>query len=192
MSLKNNQITIIYSILYLSLLFGFFLNEDFALGYKTDHFIHLDIISRFDSNFLYSLLNFSNRNLEFTTAHSPFFYITFLILKKIFFGNDLLIRLINLHLSLLIPYIFYLLLKVKYNIKKNDFKILLPGIFFLSPYFREGSIWIGSENISLIFLFGSFYYYLLFTTNQNKKFYNGLPLICVQNFIVYIIRAKWI
>ena len=82
MSLKNNQITIIYSILYLSLLFGFFLNEDFTQGYKIDHFIHLDIISRFDSNFLYSLLNFSNKDLDFTTAHSPFFYITFLILKK--------------------------------------------------------------------------------------------------------------
>jgi len=177
MNLKNNYILFIYSILYLSLLFGFYFNEDFTLGYKTDHFIHLEIISLFENNFLATLLNFNNNtifrsdDLDFTTAHSPFFYIIYLSLKKILFGNDFLLRLINLHISLLIPFIFYLLLKNKFHFKKNDIRILIPGIFFLSPYFRSGAIWIGSENISLIFLFASFYFYLLFSINKNKKFH---------------------
>ena len=81
--LKNSYIFFTYAILYLSLLFGFYFNEDFTLGYKTDHFIHLEIISLFENNFLDTLLNFNNNtifrpdDLDFTTAHSPFFYIIY-------------------------------------------------------------------------------------------------------------------
>ncbi len=171
MNLNKYHISIIYFVLYLSLLFGFFLNEDFTVGSKVDYLVHVEIIRRFENDFLNTLLNFSNKELDFTTAHSPFFYIIFLILKILFQGNELLIRLLNLHISLLIPYIFYLILKIDYDFKKNDLKFLLPGLFFLSPYFRSGSIWVGSENISLIFLFGSFYFFKLFITNKNRKFH---------------------
>ena len=181
MNLKNYHIRITYFILYLSLLFGFFLNEDFTIGSKVDYLVHLEIVKRFQNDFLHTLLNFSNKDLDFTTAHSPFFYITILFLKKFFLGNEFLIRLLNLHLSLLIPYIFYLLLKIEYNFKKNDLRFLIPGLFFLSPYFRSGSIWIGSENISLIFLFASFYCYLLFLYKKKKNFYLiTLNIICLS------------
>jgi len=186
MNLKNNHISIIYFILYCSLLFGFYLNEDLTLGYKIDHFIHLEIIARFNNNFLSALLNFDNQELNFTTAHSPFFYIVFLIAKKIFLNDDFFLRLFNLHISLAIPYIFYLTLKLKYKIKKNDLRILIPGLFFLSPYFRSGSIWIGSENISLIFLFGSFYFYFAFTTNKNKNFYSIFFNIIFLSIAAYL------
>ena len=165
MNLKNISNFKIFLLLYISLLIGFFFNEDFIL-YKVDHFIHLDIINRFNNNFLHSLLNFNNQNLLFTTAHSPFFYIVFLFIKKISFSNDLIFRLVNLHISLLLPYIFYLILKIKDNIGNDKIKFLLPGLIFISPYFRSGSIWIGSENISLIFLFASFYFYLLILSDH--------------------------
>ena len=84
MNLKNIFNFKIFLLLYISLLIGFFFNEDFTLGYKVDHFIHLNFINRFDNNFLYSLLNFNNQDLRFTTAHSPFFYIVFLFIKKNF------------------------------------------------------------------------------------------------------------
>ena len=178
MNLKNISNFKIFFLLYVSLLIGLFFNEDFTLGYKIDHFIHLEVINRFDNNFLYSLINF---NLDNTTAHSPFFYIIFLFIKKISFNNDLIFRLINLHISLLLPYIFYLIIKIKDNIGNNKIKFLLPGLFFISPYFRSGSIWIGSENISLIFLFASFYYYLLFVHRKNKNFYLIiLNIICLS------------
>ena len=162
MNFRNNYILLIYLTLYLSLIFGFYIKEDSSSGYAIDHFIHLEIISKFDENFLETLLNFNNQEQNFTTAHSPFFYIFYLILKKILFYSDELLRLFNLHISLIIPFIFYKILKLKYKIKKNDLKLLIPGLLFLSPYFRSGSIWIGSENISLIFLFASFYFYFFF------------------------------
>ncbi len=180
MNLKNISNFKIFLLLYISLLIGFFFNEDFIL-YKVDHFIHLDIINRFNNNFLHSLLNFNNQNLLFTTAHSPFFYIVFLFIKKISFSNDLIFRLVNLHISLLLPYIFYLILKIKDNIGNDKIKFLLPGLIFISPYFRSGSIWIGSENISLIFLFASFYCYLLFLYKKKKIFYLiTLNIICLS------------
>ena len=78
MNLKNIFNFKIFFLLYISLLIGLFFNEDFTLGYKVDHFIHLDIINRFDNNFLHSLINFNNKDMNFTTAHSPFFYIVLL------------------------------------------------------------------------------------------------------------------
>jgi len=77
MNLKKNYIVSIYFIFYLSLLFGFYLNEDTSLGYLIDHFIHLEIINRFDKGFFETLLNFDNQEQNFTTAHSPIFYISY-------------------------------------------------------------------------------------------------------------------
>jgi len=171
MNLKNNYNFVIYSILYITLLFGFFINEDLATGYKADHLVHLHIIERFNQNFVESLLNFNRKDLEFSTSHSPFFYTFYLLIKKISLNNDLILRVINLHISLFIPYLFYLILKTKNLINKNTLITLIPGIFFLSPYFRSGSLWIGSENIAIVFLFASFYYYLLFKNSDNKKFF---------------------
>ena len=168
MNLKNNHIFVFYSILYISLLFGFFLNEDLTLGTKIDHETHLKIINILGQDFINVLLNFDKLGLS--SAHSPFFYSVYLIIKKISFDNELILRLINLHISLFIPYIFYLILITKDKIINNNLIKLLPGIFFISPYFRSGSFWIGSENISLIFLFSSFYVYLLFEKQKNKKF----------------------
>ena len=78
MNLKNIFNFKIFFLLYISLLIGLFFNENFTLGNRVDHFIHLDIINRFDNNFLHSLINFNNRDMNFTTAHSPFFYIVLL------------------------------------------------------------------------------------------------------------------
>ena len=167
MNLKNNYNFLIYSVLYTSLLFGLFINEDLTIGYKLDHFIHLQIIEKFDQNFTGTLLNFNKVD---TSSHSPFFYIVYMLLKKISLSNELLLRIINLHISLLIPYLFYLILKIKDISNRNILIGLIPGIFFLSPYFRSGSLWIGSENISIVFLFTSFYYYLSFKKKDNKKF----------------------
>ena len=167
MNLKNNYNLLIYSILYISLLFGLFINEDSTIGYKADHFTHLIIIELFDQNFIGTLLNFDKVD---TSAHSPFFYMVYLLIKKISFNNDLLLRIVNFHISLFVPYLFYLILKIKNLNNKNMLIGLIPGIFFLSPYFRSGAIWVGSENISIVFLFTSFYYYLVFKNTDNKKF----------------------
>ena len=165
MNIDSKKINIIYLLLYFSLLVGFYFNEDFALGYKTDYFRYKDFIPLFEKDFLNSLLNFDKSFLGFP---SPIYIIFFSFLEQISF-NDTIARLITLHLSLLIPFFFYLSLKTKYDFKINDIKILLPTIIFFSPYFRSASIWLGNENISLIFLSISLYFFLKYEKTDEKK-----------------------
>ena len=165
MNINSRNIYIIYLFLYFSLLVGFYFNEDFALGYTTDYLTYKKFALLFDKDFLNSLLNF---NKLFPGFPSPIYMIFLSFLEKISF-NDIFARLITLHLSLLIPFFFYLCLKIKYEFKINDIKILLPTIIFFSPYFRSASIWSGNENISLIFLSISLYFFLKYEKTETKK-----------------------
>ena len=161
-------------------LFSYF-NEDFGVGYASDYSQHKLYIAFFDKDFINTLLNFD----KFTTSHSPIYYIFVIFLEKISF-NETVSRLINLHLSLFIPYFFYLCLKLKYKFQKEDLRSLIPCIIFFSPYFRSSSIWIGSENISLLFLIISFYFFLKYESNKEKNFsnifLNVLFLACAAYF----------
>ena len=130
MNINSRNIYVIYILLYFSLLVGFYFNEDFSLGYISDYYGVKLLVSLFEKDFVKTLLNFD----KFTTSHSPIYYIFVLFLEKISF-NETFSRLINLHVSLLIPYFFYLCLKIKYKFKKENLYILIPCIIFFSPYF---------------------------------------------------------
>ena len=181
MNINSRNIYTIYFLLYFSLLVGFYFNEDFGAGYISDYTQHKLYIALFDTDFINTLLNFD----KFTTSHSPIYYIFVLFLEKISF-NETVLRLINLHTSLLIPIFFYLCLKIKYKFQKEDLRTLIPCIIFFSPYFRSSSIWIGSENISLLFLIISFYFFLKYESNKEKNFsnifLNVLFLACAAYF----------
>ena len=182
MNISSRNINIIYLFLYFSLLVGFYFNEDFAFGYKADYSLHYHfIISSLKEDFLKTLLNFD----QFILNHSPIYYIFFLFLEKISF-NETISRLINLHICLLIPYFFYLCLKLKYKFQKENLKSLLPCIIFFSPYFRSSSFWLGSENLSLIFLLVSFYFFLKYESSKEKNlsyiFLNVLFVACAAYF----------
>ena len=155
MNIKYRNIYLIYLLLYFSLLAGFYLNEDFSLGNRVDYLQHKISVAMFEKDFVKTLLNFD----KLGTSHSPIYYIFVLFLEKISF-SEIFSRLINLHVSLLIPYFFYLCLKIKYKFQKENLYILIPSIIFFSPYFRSSSIWLGSENLSLLFLIISFYFFL--------------------------------
>jgi len=170
MNINSRNIYIIYFFFYFSLLIGFYFDENFAGGYIADYSFHkYKVVPLFEENFIKSFLNFDNLG-EGTrlTSHSPIYIIFFLFVQKISFSENFS-RLIGLHLSLLIPYFFYLSLKLKYKFKINNIKILLPAIIFFSPYFRSASIWLADENLSLIFLSICFYFFLKFEDSKKKK-----------------------
>ena len=154
MNISSRNVYTIYIFLYFSLLVGFYFGEDFGAGYITDYSFHKNVVASFDNNFIESFLSFD----RFGTSHSPVYIIFFLFLEKLSI-NETFARLINLHFSLLLPYFFYLCLKCRYQFRNHDIKILLPAVLFFSPYFRSSSIWMGSENISLIFLSICFYFF---------------------------------
>ena len=165
MNINSRNISIIYLFLYISLLLGFYFSEDFGLGYKIDYLNYRNNIFLFEKDFVHSLLNFDKLG---GGIPSPVYLILLSFLEKISF-NEIFTRLIGLHFSLLIPFFLYLCLKVRYKFETNDIKILLPAIIFFSPYFRSASIWLGNENISLIFLSISLYFFLKYEKTEKKK-----------------------
>ena len=164
-------------ILYFSLLIGFYYNEDSTGGALIDYFGQKPISINFSNDFLNTFLNYD----EEATRHSPVLIILLSFLEK-FQVNDLLIRLINLHICLILPIIFYKCLEIKFfNIDKR-YLILLSGLIFLSPTFRSLSIWPDSRIWGVLFFCFSIYYFLLY--KRHKNFSN-----CIYVVIFYSISS---
>ena len=106
----NLGFIILFILLYLSLIIGFQLNEDSNGGAFLDYKGQKSATEAFAINFKKTLLNYDN----FATRHSPVLIIFLSLLEKINF-NDELIRLIHLHICLILPIGFYLILLEKFK-----------------------------------------------------------------------------
>ena len=164
-SKKTYIISAILFCFYLTLLFGFFINENSSGGAMQDFNHHMKIVFAFDANFFDSVSNYR----KFNNNHSPLFIIFLLSIYKIVGDVDIL-RFVFLHFSLLIPLLFYFCLNEIYVNQKKINIILLSSVVFLSPYYRSLSIWPGSEIISVIFLLLSFLFFIKFEKNKGFKF----------------------
>ena len=82
MQISSRNIFIIYLILYLSLLIGFYFNEDSVGGYFSDFTYHTNVVASFKKDFLYALLHYDE--IDFKTGHSPIYIIFFVFLEKNF------------------------------------------------------------------------------------------------------------
>ena len=186
--LKNKNTIIYVSIFlsYISLLIGFFLNEDLAGGAAQDFNFYISVLNTFNNDFTNSFLNYK----AFDSDHSPFF-VSFLTLINIFeklnflpisnnidnkyqniinygFKYDFL-RFVFLHICLLVPFIFYKSLKLIFKGCDNVYLILLSLIILYSPYFRAYAIWAGETNLGLIFLILSTYFFLNIDKTYSAK-----------------------
>lgn len=154
-------------ILLLSLLVGFYFNEDSTGGAKADYIHQKKISIEFSKNFKDNLLNY-DKNL-ITSRHSPIIPIYFSIYEK-FKINDNFIRIIHLPISLIIMFFFYLCLKKKYLSINKFFLISFASLVLLSPTIRSLSIWPDSRIYGLIFFIVSIFCYLNFIEeNSNNK-----------------------
>ena len=166
-----------FLILYISLLISFFLGEDSTGGAFLDYSNHKHIITAFIKDFKSTILNYDN----YQTRHSPILIIFLSSLEKINL-TDTIIRLIHLHLCLILPLTFYLILKYKYKKYSDNLFILLTGLIFLSPTFRSLSVWPDSRLLGLVFFLLSIYFFLKFL--DDRKFNN-----CVLNIIFCAISS---
>ena len=138
--------------LYFSLLLGLFLGEDFLGGAAIDYSkILTNKLSIFKEDLLYYFKNYKELNLR----HSPIFQVIQIFFLNTF-KNDLVFRLINIHVNLLIIVFFYLSLKFK--LKKNV--VIFSAVLFILPSFRSYSIWPDS------FLFGFFFFIISIYLSQ--------------------------
>ena len=195
--LLNKKTETVYFCLYLSLILGLFLNEDFAFGYIRDYLLHKKVSHIFDNGILNALLNYEK--LDFGTVngkviladeistpvpHSPLFIFYFFIIEKIS-NSEFVAKLIHLHFCLLIPYVFYKCIKEKYGFN-NKYLKFVPAIIFISPYFRSGAIWIDDNIFALIFFVLSIYYFIKIEKSEKNIltniFFNILFLAAASYF----------
>ena len=156
---------VIFLILYTSLIISFFLGENSTGGAIADYINQKKASQAFASEFVKTFFEYDT----YGTRHSPILIIFLSLFEKIKLP-DIFIRLIHLHLTLLLPFIFYKCLTVKF--KEIDKKILffLSSLIFLSPTFRSLAIWPDSRLFGLILFVISIFYFLKFEDSKNFKF----------------------
>ena len=165
----------IFLIFYLSILIGFYFDENALGGAEGDFFHHYRFSQKFNVNFLETLNKFGNKGME--TRNSPIFWIIIAFLNKIIPIE--IIRILNSLVSLFIGFCLYNCLKIKFKNQNEITLILLASTVFLSPTIRSLSIWPYNQIWGLLLFILSIYYFLRFKENidNNIKFKFSLKLL---------------
>ena len=171
---KNNiiisQILIFFAVT--SFFLGFYLDEVpmGAGGYNGDFTFVLKSIDLFSSNSINnSILLFSE-----TSNRPPLIYILHKLLNP-FFTDELNFRRSVFIISLIIPILFFLCLKEKFQNTNKILLILLSSIILLNPHVRNSSYWGLEENYAIIASLVSFLFYL--KISKQKKINSEIDLI---------------
>lgn len=183
---KKNIILLFLIIIYL---IGFLLNEDSSGSGKYDYFNYLVVTQeKLGENFFDIFFNQS------FAGYTPLHFLIYSPLYNIF-GTEYL-RLINFLFSLIIIYIFYILLIKRFpDIKKNKL-IFISVLPIIDPYFRSSAFWFQNEITALFFFLLSILFFLNFEQSDNQKFninvfysvlFCSLAFYTKQNYIFFVI-----
>ena len=180
--------TIFYLFLYVTLIISFIFSENSTGGAIKDYLNQKSASQGFADEFLKTFYEYDT----FATRHSPVLIIFLSLFEKINVP-DVFIRLTHLHLCLLLPFVFYRCLSIKFSGIDKKILFFLVSLIFLSPTFRSLAIWPDSRLFGLIFFTLSIYYFLKFYESKNFKFaiYNvfvlALSAYLSPNFSVFSI-----
>ena len=169
---KYNFLTLkllfLYSLFYSTILLGFYFNEDSLGGAKVDFLYHYNISQKFSENFFLTYNAYGSNADGMNARNSPVFWILFSYLNN-FISSEFL-RLINSSASLLISFLFYRCLIIKFKNVDKFCLFYFSCILFLSPTIRSVSIWPSTLNWGLVFFLISLLNYLKFVnTSDNRK-----------------------
>lgn len=179
--IDNKIISItLFFLLYLSLLVGFFFNENLNLGSYPDWIgTNYPAIKGFAFDFKKSFLNYDDYNHR----HSPVYLIFLSFFYKLGLSSDF-VRLIHLHISILLFYFFYQCLKFKFQKINNNYLLVLSLVIFLSPTFRSLAIWPDSRIIGLLFFTISILHFLKFEKNQKIiNFWFCIIVLIISSYV---------
>ena len=144
---KTYNIIFIFVLLYISLIAGFFLDENLNLGAKPDWYsTDRPVINDLSIDFQKTLLNYEIYNHR----HSPVYLIFLSFLKKAGISFEF-IRFIHLNISILLIYFFFKCLSLKFSNIEKSILLIFSFSIFLSPTFRSLAIWPSSRLIGLLF-----------------------------------------
>ena len=157
---------LIFFLSYLTIIVGFYFNEDSLGGAKHDYIYHLKFVSLFkENNFIDGLKMFGGPNYE--VRNSPFFYIIYAFFDNYFSLETL--RKFNTIISLFIAIAFFKCLKIRFKNEKNLILSLISCFIFLSPTVRSLSVWPYPLLWGILFFIISLFYYLLFLESKETK-----------------------
>ena len=83
--------------------------------------------------------------------------------------NEFLLRVVYCLISLLVPYLFYLNLKLKYPKINKNILLSLASIVLILPYYRSSSIWPNPHVTAFIFFLLSTYFFIKWEAKKNFK-----------------------
>ena len=176
MKFSNNTLSsgkLSFILLAISLLIGFYFNEDASGGGKGDFF----------NTWGYNIALQENLLVDPTpwTVHFPLHHI---ILSRLnfFITDQYYLRLFLCILSIVVPFLFYLNLKTKFNSINQNLLLFLASLIFLLPSFRYSAIWANNHITASIFFLLSTLFFLKWETKKN---YNKIDLnIILQTFFL--------
>ena len=174
-----------FFLLYLTVLFGFYFDEDNLGGAMHDATYHYRISEEFNKNFYQTFLNFGTGDGDMGTRNSPVFWI-FLSFLDEYISYDF-IRFLNTLVIFAIAIVFYKTLLLKYKDIQQHILIILSSFIFLSPSLRSLAIWPYSLIWGLFFFILSIYNYLKFKGNLN--FYKSVIILINVIIAAYIYPA---
>mgnify|MGYP006080340141 CR=1 FL=1 len=170
--MSSKKKILIYLFFVLSLLTGYFFNENASGGAELDQTFLKPFIQKFSINFFTGMDFYLNN--DGSKIHSPAFYLIIAPLLTLF-QNFNAVNIFYLLICSLLPYIFFLVLKNK--TKSNSGYIFLVSILiFISPYFRSSAIWMLGDNLSLLFFCVSIYFYSKIENDKKNFLYYFLCL----------------
>ncbi len=137
---------VFFSIIFLSYILGFYLDEDSAGGGKVDLIEHeWGNYLLFKSTPLIEALT----SLSYESSRTPLFLI---IHKYNFFINSIEdFRFVTFLFGFIIFYFFCVLLKKKFKNLNLSLLLLISSLILLSPYFRSSVYWANQEHLAIFF-----------------------------------------
>tara|TARA_Y100000768_G_scaffold324774_1_gene261576 strand:+ start:1730 stop:2977 length:1248 start_codon:yes stop_codon:yes gene_type:complete len=161
---KTNKLFYLGILLFISIIFSYIFLEDTLGGARHDYLFHEKFIILFAEDFKNTFNNYGHNDLY--ARNSPIFYIFVSLIYKA--GVDLdTIRYLNIISILLLIYIFYNCLKIKFKNITNTSLMLMSFVIFLSPTVRSLAVWPYPILYGFILFLFSIKFYLKF--NQVKK-----------------------
>ena len=168
---KYNFLTLkplfLYSLFYSTILLGFYFNEDSLGGAKADFLYHYNISEKFSENFFLAFNAYGTNADGMNARNSPVFWILISYLNN--FVSSEFLRLINSSAALLISFLFYRCLVIKFKNVDKFCLFFFSCILFLSPTIRSVSIWPSTLNWGLVFFLISLLNYLKFLNTSSSK-----------------------
>ncbi len=178
--LKQNKTFLIFLFLYLSLIFGFYIDENLNYGAIGD-WLHTDkpVIEALSKDIKKTLLGYES----FGHRHSPLYLIFLSFFHKLNFSLDL-IRFLHLNLSILLIYYFYKCLTFKFDQIDKSILLLISFSLFLSPTFRSLSIWPSTRIIGMIFFVMSIFEFLKYQKFSKEKYIlKNLVFLIISSYV---------